>query len=416
MKKREIKTMENTIFKLKRIFGVTILGLAVFSALFVFARENPSTLAQSKAIIYFFYTNTCPHCAKEKQFLENLRKELPNLEIRQFEVDANSQNLELMKKVGEELKIDTGSIPLTIIGSEIIIGYFDDAITGKVIREAVKVCFEKECSDKVAEIIGENSSEPVPKTGESPKIFLPVLGEINPKTVSLPILTVVIGGLDGFNPCAMWILIFLISLLLGIENRKRRWILGGTFIITSAAVYFMFMAAWLNFFLFLGFIWWVRIGVALVAIISGVFYLKKYFNKKAEVCEITQDVKKQKILEKLKAIALEKKFWLALAGIIMLAGVVNLFELLCSAGFPAIYTKILAMSQLATWQYYAYLLLYIFIFMLDDMAVFGVAMFTLENVVFGKKYNKISILVGGLFMLAIGFLLLFRPEILSFKF
>ena len=105
-----------------------------------------------------------------------------------------------------------------------------------------------------------------------------------------------------------------------------------------------------------------------------------------------------------------------MAGIIMLAAVVNLFELLCSAGFPAIYTKILSMNQLPMWQYYAYIFLYIFMFMLDDIAVFVAAMFTLQTFVFGKKYNRISILVGGLFMIIIGFLLLFRPEILSFKF
>lgn len=394
---------------------MVIFGLAAFFILQILFFTSPA-YAQSKPVVYFFHTDICPHCAVEKAFLENFQKEFPNLEIRQFEVGKNPKNLDLMKKVAEELEIDSGSVPLTIIGNEIIIGYFDDATTGKLIREVVGKCFANECPDKVAGLLGEISSEPAEKSFDPSKITFPLLGEINPRTFSLPLLTVVVGGLDGFNPCAMWILIFLISLLLGMEDRKRRWILGGVFISTSAAVYFMFMAAWLNFFLFLGAVWWVRIGVASAAIISGAFYLKKYFSKKADVCEISQDVKKQKILERLKVSVLEKKFWLALAGIIMLAGAVNLFELLCSAGFPAIYTKVLSMNQLAAWQYYAYLLLYIFMFMLDDMAIFFVAMLTLENVVFGKKYNKISILVGGLFMLVIGFLLLFRPEILSFKF
>ncbi len=197
---------------------------------------------------------------------------------------------------------------------------------------------------------------------------------------------------------------------------KRMWILGGAFIAASAFVYFMFMAAWLNLFLFLGFVWWMRVGVGLVAIGGGLYYLKKYFTKKADVCAISEDVKKQKVLDKLKAVVEKKNFWFALVGIILLAGVVNLFELLCSAGFPAIFTKVLSMSELPMWQYYFYLLIYLFFFMLDDVVVFAIAMFTLQTVVFGKKYNRFSILIGGFFMLAIGFLLLLRPEWLSFKF
>lgn len=389
------------------VFGATAFLTLSFLPFISLGQEQETDA--NKTPLYFFYTDTCSHCAKEKQFLASIEKNYPNLEIKKFEVGKNQDNLALMARVGQELKIESGAVPLTIIGKKVFVGYLDDAITGQMLKEAIDECTGSFCPDQVVKIISETESS-------AGKITLPVLGEIDPKSVSLPILSIVIGGLDGFNPCAMWILIFLISLLLGMENKKRMWILGGTFIITSALVYFMFMTAWLNIFLFLGLVWWVRIGVALVAIGSGVYYLKKYFAKKADVCEISQDVKKQKILDKLKAITKKEKFWLAIAGMIMLAGAVNLFELLCSAGFPAIYTKVLSMNNLPMWQYYGYMSLYLFFFMLDDMVVFVIAMLTLQTVVFGKKYNKISILIGGLFMLAIGFLLLFRPELLSFKF
>lgn len=404
------------IFRDER-FWVAILGASVFltllfSPLFSFG-QTPAQ--DEKTTLYFFYTNTCLHCVREKVFLEKLEKEYPNLEIKKFEVGENRDNLALMAAVGRELKIDTGGVPLTIIGKKVFIGYLDDETTGKMMKEAVDDCVKNTCPDQVFKIIGTSGTEPSPEFS-SGKIKLPILGEVDPKTFSLPIISVVIGGLDGFNPCAMWILIFLISLLLGMKNRKRMWIFGITFIATSTLVYFMFMTAWLNIFLFLGWIWWVRVGVGLVAIGFGLYYLKKYFTNKADVCSISQDVKKQKVLDKLKAVVEKKNFWFALGGIILLAGVVNLFELLCSAGFPAIYTQILAMNQLAIWQYYGYMLLYLFFFMLDDMVVFAAAMLTLQTIVLGKKYNRISIFIGGLFMLAIGFLLLFRPEILAFKF
>lgn len=395
------------------VFGATVSLIILFSPIFSFGQEID---ADKKSFLYFFYTDTCPHCAKEKVFLEQFEKDYLSVEIKRFEVGKNSNNLALMAKVGRELNIDAGGVPLTIIGQKAFIGYLDDETTGKMIKEAVDDCVKNICPDQVIKIISDETEKINPVRDSSLSgVKLPILGEINPKSISLSLLSIVIGGLDGFNPCAMWILIFLITLLLGMENKKRRWILGGVFIITSALVYFMFMTAWLNIFLFLGLVWWVRIGVALAAIISGVFYLKKYFTKKADVCEISQDVKKQKILDKLKTITKKDKFWLAVIGMIMIAVAVNLFELLCSAGFPAIYTKVLAMNQLPLWQYYGYLLLYLFMFMLDDVIVFAIAMLTLQTVVFGKKYNKYSVLVGGLFMLAIGFLLLFRPELLSFK-
>jgi len=110
----------------------------------------------------------------------------------------------------------------------------------------------------------------------------------------LPILTIVIAGLDGFNPCAMWVLIFLISLLLGMENKKKMWLLGSSFIVTSAAVYFLFLAAWLNLFLFLGFLIWIRVIIGIVAIGSGVYHLREWYVNKSGLCKVTGQERKTK--------------------------------------------------------------------------------------------------------------------------
>ena len=246
------------------------------------------------------------------------------------------------------------------------------------------------------------------------KINLPIIGEIETRDFSLPVLTVLIAGLDGFNPCAMWVLLFLISLLLGMEDKKRMWILGTAFIVSSAFVYFLFMSAWLNLFLFLGFVLWVRVVIGLVALVAGGYNLKEYFTNKAGVCKVTSGKKRQKVFEKLKNIIYEKQFWLALVGIIILAFAVNLVELICSAGLPAVYTQILALTPMAKWQYYAYLGLYIFIFMLDDLLVFFVAMTTLQITGMTTKYTRVSHLIGGILMLVMGILLLFKPEWLMF--
>jgi hypothetical protein len=222
------------------------------------------------------------------------------------------------------------------------------------------------------------------------------------------------GALDGFNPCAMWTLLFLISLLLGMENRKRMWILGTAFIVASASVYFLFMSAWLNLILFLGFVIWIRVLIGVFALAGGCYSIKEFIFNKDGGCKVAGDEKRRKIFERLKLSVQQNSLWFALGGIFVLAFAVNLVELICSAGLPAIYTQILALNEMAGWRYYFYILLYIFFFMLDDLFIFFVAMITLEMSGITTKYAKASRLIGGIVMLAIGLMLIFKPEWLMF--
>jgi hypothetical protein len=246
------------------------------------------------------------------------------------------------------------------------------------------------------------------------ELDLPLLGTLETKNFSLPVLTIILGGLDGFNPCAMWVLVFLIGLLLGLKDKKRRWLLGIAFIVASAFVYFLFMAAWLNLLLFVGFLVWVRALIGLVALGGGFYNLREYVVNKEGVCKVTGGERRQAIFERLKKVTHKKQLLLALGGIVLLAFAVNLVELVCSAGLPALFTQILALSNLSRWQYYAYMLLYIFIFMLDDLIIFFTAMKTLEITGLGTKYTRVSNLVGGILMSILGLLLILKPELLMF--
>ena len=207
----------------------------------------------------------------------------------------------------------------------------------------------------------------------------------------------------------MWVLVFLIGMLLGMKDKKRRWILGTAFIASSGLVYFFFLAAWFQLFSFLTFIPFIKPAIGLLATVAGVYYLREYFINKEAACKVTSGGKRKLIFEKLKRFCNEKHFWLALGGIIVLAAAVNLVELVCSAGLPAIFTQILTLSNLPMWQNYALMILYIVIFMLDDMIVFGVAMKTLELKTISAKYSRFSNLIGGIIMLILGILLIFKP-------
>ena len=324
------------------------------------------------------------------------------------------------------------AVPFLVIGDEYFVGYSEEVTPGEIERR-VKECSLGGCPDSVGPIVGVTAVPPKeakPPEPEQPKtvdsatatttsagagktekmINLPFVGNVNALTFSLPLLTVIMGLLDGFNPCAMWTLLFLISLLLGMQDRKKMWLLGTAFIAASAAVYFMFMAAWLNLIILLGFMVWVRIALGLLALFGGGYSLKEYFTNKDNTCKVEESDNKQKIFERLKAVVQHNSLWLALGGIIALAFVVNLVELICSAGLPAVYTQVLAINELPGWQHYFYILLYIFFFMLDDMFVFIAAMVTLKLTGLTTKYTRMSRLIGGVLMLIIGLLLIFKPE------
>jgi len=411
--------------------------------------------AAGQVDIYLFYSKTCPHCQVEKVFLQNLIEEYPEIGLHSYEVTGNQSNLQLMVLVGNTMGADVSGVPLTVIGDQTFSGYLNDQTSGEPIKQAALTCLENSCPDTVGDIIAQNysnqnsntnnnqnsntnsndntnennnvngnvnsgnngNSENQQPASQLPEVItLPLFGEINVQKYSLPVITIIIGGLDGFNPCAMWVLLFLISLLLGMENKRRMWILGITFLTASAAVYFIFMAAWLNLLLFIGFVVWVRAAIGLFALGSGGFYLKKYLKqRKEEGCDVMEDEKRQRTFAKLKSITQNKTFIIALLGIITLAFAVNLVELICSAGFPAIFTQILSLSGLSVFDYYFYIALYVFIFLLDDIIIFVIAMLTLKATGVTTKYSKISSLIGGILMVIIGILLLFKPEWLIFS-
>lgn len=390
----------------------------IFFVLFLLAFLTRPTFAQeNKAVnIYFFWVKGCPHCAREKIFLKSLQGKYENLEVKSFEIGSNQGNIQLLKKIGEKLQVDVSGLPFTVVGKYHFTGFLDEQTTGKSIEEAVLCHMRDGCPDLVADLLAPLTSPVLGgKTQAIPqKVNLPFIGTLETRNLSLPIFTIVIGLLDGFNPCAMWVLLFLISLLLGMKDRKKMWILGITFIITSGFVYFLFLSAWLNFFLFLGFVLWIRLIIGLVALGSGGYNLREYFINKQASCKVIAGERRKEVSERLEKITKEKKFILSLIGIIILAFGVNLVELVCSVGLPAIYTQVLSLSALPAWQYYLYLLLYIFIFMLDDMSVFVVAMITLKAVGMEGKYARFSHLVGGIIISLIGILLLLKPEVLMF--
>lgn len=398
---------------IKKIFISVILTFILLIPLNIKAEE--------KAVnVYMFYGKTCPHCESAYEYLNSI-KDKYNLKIYRYEVWYDSDNQKLMKDVADYLDVNVSGVPFTIIDNTSISGY-SEGVTDDTylyhIKQAKKSSFVDNVGIKIGVVKEETTTKISSNDNNSYIMKLPFVGKVNLKTLSLPVLSVVIGLLDGFNPCAMWILLFLISTLIGMKDKKRLWSLGIAFLVTSALVYLAFMMSWLQFAKIISAISWVRFIISVVAIVGGVINLRSYINSigKEDGCDVVDDKKRKKIFSKIKKFTHEKKFVFAILGVMLLAAAVNIIELACSAGLPVIYTQILAMNNLSGLEYWIYILIYIFFFMLDDLVIFAISVKTFELTGISTKYSKYSHLIGGIIMLLIGMLLILKPEWLMFNF
>ena len=351
---------------------------------------------ENKVNLYLFYGQECPHCEEEREWLEEIKNEYKDyLNVYEFEVWHNDDNKQKMETVKELLGESKSGVPFTVIGDTEYVGYSETI--GSILENKIKSYSE----------LDNNPNE----------IKLPLLGTINAKDVSIPVVAVILGLIDGFNPCAMWILLFLINMLFGMKDKKRAWILGYTFLLTSGVVYFLSMIG-INFILGVTTIQYMKLAIAIFILVAGILNLKKYLKTRKEEagCTVVDEKKRKNIVGKMKKIKNSDNFIIALLGIIVLATTVNLIELACSLGFPVIFTEILNLNNINGITKIIYLLIYIVFYLLDDIIVFTISMFTLEATGITNKYNKLCTLISAIIMIIMGLLLIIKPEWLMLNF
>ena len=375
--------------------------------------------------IYLFHSDTCPHCREEIKMLDELVKNYDNVKVYKYEI-SDKDNAALLAKASEIYNTKIASVPFTVIGDKTFSGYSSENSKKKFIG-AIEYYTKYGYHDSFADYLGFGQpsfevDENAPDINEYLSDFgnytfkLPIIGEVNTKDLALPLIAIVMGSIDGFNPCAMWILIFLITMLIGIKDKKRMWILGLSFIITSGVVYFLIMLAWLNIAVVAANIGIIRAIIGIVAIVGGVISLKGSLGKKEVGCEVTNDKSRKKIMERIKKFTKEKSLVLALIGVITLAVSVNLIELACSLGFPVMFSQILAINNVNMVERIIYILIYILFFLIDDIIIFIIAACSFKITAFSTKYARISKIIGGIILLGIGVLMILKPEWLMLNF
>jgi hypothetical protein len=410
------------------------LGFAALSV--ARAEELPGDHAVD---VYLFWHQGCPHCETQIESLNVLAARDAGVRAHYFELGQEPNQRAYVETV-RLLGIRELLVPLTVVGQAAHIGAFGGVTAGgDPLQESIARCRRTSCTNVVGPLarrlgavddprlavqtIGVRAEDP-PQASASPHsaadsapgsvVRLPWVGELDLRALSVPVLTVVLAAVDGFNPCATWVLVFLISMLLGQPDRARRWLLGGAFLLTSAAVYYAVIAAWLSALLLLGAQTWLRVVIGAVALVGGVFYLREYVRNPQAICHVAGESRRQRIMQRMRAATTEPRFLLALGAIVLIAIGVNFIELICSAGIPAVYAQVLALTPMPRWQHYAWLGLYVLVFLADDLALFALAMLALDKSGLGERYAHHALLIGGFVLVGVGILLMLRPQWLLF--
>ncbi|MBI5141848.1 MAG: thioredoxin family protein [Nitrospirae bacterium] len=395
-----------------RILATSIVALIVLARCLLpgiaIADEQPA----KETVAYFFYGKGCPHCAAAEPFLEAMKKKYPSLVVKAFETWQNAENARYFVKLAEACGAQVSGVPTFFIGEDVIVG-FNKRIAG-VLERKIESCAAFGCPDPANKLkCGDTTYSRLSE--QDTIVDLPLFGAIDTRNISLPVFTFAIAALDGFNPCAFWVLSFLLTIVIHARSRKKILLVGGIFVVTSAVIYFLFMAAWLNLFLFVGYVGITRILIAVIAIIAGLINVKDFFFFKRGISLTIPDRFKPALFDKMRKLTTQSKTSAVVAGTVVLALFANTVELLCTAGFPAIYTRILTLQHLGSITYYLYLALYNLVYVIPLALMVGFFAMTMGGRKFSEAQGRVLKIISGTLMLILGLILLIRPELLYFK-
>ncbi|MCU0975816.1 MAG: hypothetical protein MUC71_05815 [Steroidobacteraceae bacterium] len=400
---------------------LSLLALLILSVPAAFAAQDPASDdfwygraadGGPRIHLYYFYSPTCPHCQAAAPFLEELQGRLPWLEIRKYSVRDDRDNARFYFNTAQSLGVEALSVPGFIFCREVMIGYDAAATTGAELERALTACRERRAAGAPEAGVAASPAQASPGDSGS-VVHLPLVGSVDARSLSLPVLTLVLAGVDAFNPCAFFVLLFLLSMLVHAKDRTRMLIVGGTFVLFSGLIYFVFMAAWLNMFLLLGELRVVTIAAGLVALLMGAINVKDYFWFKQGVSLSIPDSAKPGLFQRMRGIVATGSLGPMLASTILLAIAANSYELLCTAGFPMVYTRSLTLADLPTWQYYAWLGAYNVIYVIPLMIIVVIFVRTMGARKLTEDEGRILKLVSGLMMTGFGVVLLAAPQLLT---
>lgn len=396
---------------MKKLLMIILLFLLSFVVqnMTVSASENPID-------IHYFYSSGCSVCKQITEFLNDYLPTQENINLITYNVLEGGEKEQLFIDVSNTFNRENLRYPYIVIGGKDLQGLYEiQENIDSLIQYYRENPYETDIVEKVknAELVLPGDFLTIEFSTDK-TIELPIIGEIKLAEFSLFLGAVVIGLIDGFNPCAMWILIFLITLLINLKDRKKIWILGLTFILTSGLIYYVIMMSWLQLVIQVTTIQIFQIAIGVLSLIFAFFSLRHFWKqmKTDAGCEVTNAESKRKLMGKIRNVINKNSYFLAITGIMGIAITVNVIELACSAGLPVIYSTMLGYHDISFLGYSLYILVYVLFFIFDDLLIFSIAVISHKVTGISNKYAKYSNLLGGLIMLILGIFLIFFPDII----
>lgn len=398
-----------------------------------------------KIKLYFFWSKTCPHCAEAHPFIDSLPQKYPWIELESHMVSAPGVQ-DIWQNIAAKTATEARSVPFMASCEKAVVGYSSEAVTGEFLVNRLKNCYLSlggqlaqadmptkgvasttastptdaplfgTCSSDSGEGTCDATSLAGTEQAEVQPVELPLVGVVTPETMSLPLLTLVLAGVDAFNPCAFFVLLFLLSIMVNAKSRGRMLLVGGIFVFFSGLIYFLFMTAWLNIFKLLGAGsdgGMIILAAGILALIAGVINVKDYFFTKGEVTLSMSAENRTSLIKRMGKLSNSSSLGALILGSTVLAILANAYELLCTAGFPMIYTSVLSMHNLPDIERYMYLVLYNIVYVIPLAIIVIVFSATLGKRKLTEKEGQALKLMSGVMMFGMGIALVIDPTALQ---
>lgn len=382
--------------------------------------SSPAAAAATAVPLEVFVRADCRHCQAEKAWLSTLSDAVVFRlhDIADPAVAADFAKLTARAGIAK-------ATPVTFIGGRVVQGFDTAATTGAVILDLLGQAMNNPHAISLADYLAGRGEGAAQKAGavcdeeagcvlpdSAYRVNIPLIGVVDLKKYSLPVLSGLLGFVDGFNPCALWVLITFLVALIQIGDRRKMWAVAGLFIVAETVMYYLILNVWATAWDFIGLTRWVTPAVGLLALGSGAFFLYEGIFSDG-TCKVTNTAQRHKIHSRIRELVARPMSLAIAAGVVGLALSVNIIEFACSIGIPQTFTQILQLNQLSGWQQQGLLGIYILFYMLDDFLVFGLALWSFDKIHLTQKYARATNVLGGALMLLLGALLIFRPEWLA---
>lgn len=360
-----------------------------------------------RVTLYLFWSQHCPHCTEARQFIDTLGDE-SWLKIEQHEISQSADKRRLFADIAAAAHLSADAVPGFFYCGQGMTGFADAASTGKTLIDALGTCYQQAFGRPPP---GHTAFQHQGRTLGN-RISVPLAGEVDIDGMSLPVLTLVMASIDAINPCAFFVLLFLLSLLTHTRKRSRMLLVGIVFVLVSGIVYFLFMSAWLTLFTLFDHLSWLTFAAGFLAIVIGAINVKDFLWLKQGISLSLTDRRRAELTRRIRDLVQAQRTLTVLTATLLLAVAANSYELLCTAGFPMVYTRTLTLAALPAPAYYGYLALYNLIYILPLLGILTLYVYTLGNRKLSEREGRALKLLSGLMMIALGVALVLDPGVL----